>query len=253
MTLAGAAVNASPGYWGRLAAMLAPGDWLYRDAHYLVADMEIDAESARRWVPSPLRLSSPARASIFTGWFPVNPFGSVYREAGLFLHVEHGSKRAVFSPWMLVDDDVALILGRELLGYPKKMGTIDFTIDGDRVSGVASRRGAELVRMEGVLCERIDSPPPMLGRPHRNVRSSLGLSIPKVIAFTPREENVETRRAELEVCVGGSERDPLSELCFGRVLAARLHRVNLGAGFLPLPVSGVSPIWFLRQWLLRAH
>jgi acetoacetate decarboxylase len=253
MTLAGAAVNASPGYWGRLAAMLAPGDWLYRDAHYLVADMEIDPETARRWVPAPLRLSSPARASIFTSWFPTNTFGSVYREAGLLLHVEHGRKRAVFSPWMLVDDDVALILGRELLGYPKKMGNIDFTIDGDRVSGVASRRGAELVRMDGVLCERMDSPPPMLGRPHRNVRSSLGLAVPKVIAFTPREENLEVRRAELDVRIGGSERDPLSELGFGRVLAARLHRVNLGAGFLPLPVSGVSPIWFLRQWLLRAH
>jgi acetoacetate decarboxylase len=253
MTPASPSLSATPGYWGRLAGMLAPGDWLYRDAHYLVADMEIDGPAARRWVPSPLRLASPARASIFTGWFPTNTFGSVYREAGLFLHVEHGRKRAIFSPWMLVDDDVALILGRELLGYPKKMGTIDFHLDGDRVSGVASRRGTELVRMEGTLRERVESPPPMLGRPHRNVRSSLGLSVPKVIAFTPREEAIEVRRAELDVSIGGSERDPLSQLGFGRVLAAYLHRVNLGASFPPVPAALVSPVWFLRQWLLRAH
>jgi acetoacetate decarboxylase len=240
-------------YWGRLVSMLAPGEWLYTDAHYLVADMEVDPVAARRWVPRPLRLASPARATVFTGWFPHNTFGSVYHEAGLFLHVEHGKKSAIFSPWMLVDDDVALILGRELLGYPKKMGTIDFRIDGDRISGVASRRGAELVRMEGVLGERVEAPPPMLGRPHRNVRSSLGLAVPKVIAFTPREEVIEVRRAKLDVQIGGSERDPLSELGFGRVLSAYLHRVNLGASFLPVPVSAVSPAWHLRQWLLRAH
>lgn len=154
---------------------------------------------------------------------------------------------------MIVDDDVALILGRELLGYPKKMGTIDFRVDGDGVSGIASRRGCELVRMEGTLEEEVVPPPPMLGRPHRNVRSALGLSVPKVIAFRPREEAISVRRAKLAVTIGGSERDPLTELGFGRVLSANLHRVNLGAGFLPLPVSAVSPAWHLRQWLLRAH
>ena len=241
------------GYWGRLATMLLPGDFLYRDAHYLVADMDVDPRAARRWVPSPLKLAEPATASVFTGWFPDNTFGSVYHEAGVFLHVEHRGKRAIFSPWMIVDDDVALILGRELLGYPKKMGTVDFGIDGDRIHGVASRRGAELVRMEGTLRERIDDPPPMLGRPHRNVRSSLGLALPKVIAFTPREEAIEVRRVDLAVTIGGSERDPLSELGFGAVRAAYLHRVNLGASGLPVPVAAVSPMWFARQLLLRAH
>src|SRR5215467_12082445 len=92
------AMNAAPtGYWRRLVSMLSPGDWVYRDAHYLVADMAIDAAAA-------------------APWFPDNTFGSRYCEAGLFLHVRHLGRRAIFSPWMIVDDDVALILGRELLG-----------------------------------------------------------------------------------------------------------------------------------------
>jgi acetoacetate decarboxylase len=245
--------KSSPTPWRRLVAMLAPGDWLYTDAHYLAAEMEVDAEAARRWLPRPLRLASPARATVFVAWFPHTSFGSVYSEAGLFLHLEHRHRGAVFSPWMIVDDDVALILGRELLGYPKKMGSIALSIDGDRVSGVASRRGVELIRMEGRLDEREDDPPPMLGRPHRNVRSTMGLSVPKIIAFTPREQAIEVRRAELRVTVGGSERDPLASLGFGSVLSARIHRVNLGAAFPPLPVSTVSPAWHVRQWLLRAH
>jgi acetoacetate decarboxylase len=227
-------------------------EWLYRDAHYFVADMEIDEHVAARWVPRPLKLARPARASLFTAWFPHNTFGSVYREAGLFLHVEHLWTRAVHCPWMLVDDDVALIVGRELLGYPKKMGTIEFELRGDEIRGVASRRGTELLRMEGTLRESVGDPPPMLGRPHRNVRSSLGLALPKLLAFTPKEEAIEVRRVEVKVEVGCSERDPLGELCFGRVLEAYLHRVNLGARGIPIPLP-MSPLGFLRQVLLRAH
>jgi acetoacetate decarboxylase len=243
----------TPSYWPRLLGMLSPGANMYDDAHYLVADMEIDPVVARRFVPSPLRVAKPAMASVFTGFFPKNTFGSVYREAGIFIHVEHGRTRAIFSPWMLVDDDVALILGRELLGYPKKMGEIDWAIDGDNIRGIASRRGAELISMEGTLGERVTNPPPMLGRPHRNVRSSLGLALPKVLAFTPHETPIEVRHAKLSVKISGSERDPLSDLGFGRVLRSYLHRVNIAARGLPIPIRTVSPLWYMRQWLLRAH
>ncbi len=246
-------MSAIDGSLGRLLEMMSPGAWLYRDAHYFVADMEIDPVAAARWVPRPLRLASPARASIFTAWFPECSFGSVYHEAGLFLHVRHRRRDALYCPWMLVDDDVALILGRELLGYPKKMGTIELAIEGDSIRGLASRRGAELLSMEGRIGERVTDPPPMLGRPHRNIRASLGLALPKVLAFTPKEEAIEVRRVEVAVKVGTSERDPLAELGFGRVEAAFLHRVNLGAGGVPVPCAGVSPIAFLRHWLLRAR
>ena len=81
----------------------------------------------------------------------------------------------------------------------------------------------------------------------------MGLSMPKVLAFTPFEEPIEVRRAELTVHVGGSQRDPLNELGFGAVRSAYLHRVNLGARGLPLPTALASPVWHLRSWLLRAH
>jgi acetoacetate decarboxylase len=240
------------GYWSRLAGMIAPGEWLYERAHYLASEIEIDPVAARRWIPRPLELAEPV-ATIFTGWFPHNTFGSDYTEAGLFLHVRHRRTKAIYSPWMLVDDDVALITGRELLGYPKKLGAIEFSVDGDRVRGVATRRGAELVRMEGRLGREVPNPPPILGRPHRNVRSAMGVALPKVIAFTPKEHPVSVREAELDVRVGGSERDPLAELGFGRVLRSRLHVVNLAAAAPPVPIAAVSPLWYVRQWLLRVH
>lgn len=237
----------------RLWDMVSPGKWLYEDAHYFSAEMEVDPNAARHWIPKPLKLALPARATVFTAYFPQNVFGSVYHEAGLFLHVEHRWSRALFCPWIMVDDDVALILGRELLGYPKKMGAIEFSMEGDQVSARASRRGAELLRMEGTVHQRLENPPPFLGRPHRNVRSSLGLALPKVLAFTPYEAPIEVRRAELTVHVGGSERDPLCELGLGKVVSAHLHRVNLGGRGVPLPCGSVSPLHFLRHWLLRTQ
>ena len=139
------------------------------------------------------------------------------------------------------------------LGYPKKMGEMTFSIEGDRVATSANRRGVEVLRMEGVLGERVAQPPPMLGRPHRNIRSSLGLAVPKVLAFTPREEVVEARHADLDIRIGASERDPIADLRFGAVRSAMLYRVNLGSARIPLPMMSVSPTWYLRQWLLRVH
>lgn len=242
-----------PSYWSRLAAIAAPGDWLYRDAHYLAAEVELDPAVAARWVPRPLRLATPARATVFTAFFPQTSFGSVYREAGVLFDVVHRRTQAIHSPWMLVDDDVALIVGRELLGYPKKLGELRWDHDGDRISSVAHRRGHELISIEGTLGERIADPPPILGRPHRNIRATSGISIPKLIAFTPRERVIEVRRANVEVRIGGSERDPLHQLGFGKVLSARLHRVDLRAGSLPIPVAAVSPFSFLRYLLFRSH
>ncbi len=239
--------------WARLRALGPRGGFIYRNAHYLVADLELCPERALRFVPRPLRLATPARAQLFTAYFPETTFGSVYREAGVFFEVLHRGTPAIFSPWMLVDDDVALIVGRELLGYPKKLGEFVWELEGDRVRGVARRRGHELLSMRGTLGARIASPPPMLGRAHRNVRSTTGIALPKLVAFTPEERILEVRSAEIELEIHGSERDPLHQMGLGRVLEARLHRVDLGGSRLPLPVAAVSPLAFARQLVLRSH
>jgi len=226
--------------------------WIYRDAHYLVADVELDPAAAARWVPWPLRLAKPARGQLFTAYFPSTTFGSVYREAGVFFEVATTLGRAIYSPWMLVDDDVALIAGRELLGYPKKLGEITWTHDGDRIEATVHRRGAHVLSMQATLTGRIAEPPPMLGRPHRNVRAALGLAVPTLIAFTPREHAVEVRACNLALDLRGSQRDPLHQLGLGRVLASRLHRVDLGGALPPLPLFPVSPLGFARQLLLRS-
>ena len=151
---------------------------------------------------------------MFAAHFPVTSFGSVYDEAGIFFHVRRRLRPGIFCPWMVVTDDVALTVGREPLGYPKKLARIDFTIDGSEVHAEIERRGKVVLLIRGRVGERVDDAPPMLGQRTLNVRGSLGLGSQRLISFRPREQIVEARRATAELTIETREtrepdRDPL--------------------------------------------
>ncbi|AHI68451.1 acetoacetate decarboxylase family protein [Burkholderia thailandensis] len=224
-----------------------PGETIYRNAQYLAATVSIDPYRMQPWLPRGVRLAEPARADLFCAYFPENSFGSVYREVGLFVHVQVGKKVGIHCPWMIVDDDVALILGREVCGYPKKIGQIEWRHDGDEIVANGTRQGATLVEMHASLGDVVPFPPPILGRPHRNAVGLLGLSMPRLVAFTPNEINVETRVAQLELKLGGTERDPIHAMGIGAVLEARLHRIDIVGGYMPpIPVRPLNPLYLLR-------
>lgn len=228
------------------------GQPIYRNAQYLSATLEVDAAAIRRWLPAGVKLANPARADLFCAYFPDNALGAVYREVGLFVHIRAGGKTGIHCPWMLVDNDIALILGRELLGYPKKMAEVEWNRDGDSLHASGTRQGVRLVKMDAQLGDVITDPPPFLGRPHRNVIGTLGLSLPRILAFTPRETNVETREVEMKLEFTGSERDPVHQMGLGPVVAARLHRVNLAASrLLPMALRPTNPLYLLRRFQPR--
>lgn len=227
--------------------LLRPGKLMYRDAQYLSATVEVDPTAMGRFLPTGVRLAKPGRADLFLAHFPDNPFTPGYLEAGLFVHVKTLQGTGIHCPWMLVDDDAALILGREVTGYPKKLGAISWHADGDTISASASRHGTELVTMDARLGDALP-PSHFLGRPHRNVGTGIGLRMPVLHAFTPREIVREVRRADVRLTLGGSVRDPLLQMGLGTVLHAQLHRVDLAAGLVPpLPIRPTSPTFLIRH------
>ncbi|CAM5325629.1 hypothetical protein TPAU25S_03286 [Tsukamurella paurometabola] len=149
---------------------------------------------------------------------------------------------------MILDDDVALILGRELLGYPKKLGEIEWNLDDPFISATASRRGTDLITMSGRLGAVIETAPPILGRPHRNVTGTLGAALPRIVGFTPGEHPIEAREVQLDdFRIGGTDRDPIDRMGLGPVVEARLHRVNLSAGIPPVPLRPLTPLFSLTR------
>lgn len=232
----------------RAFALADPRRTLYRDAHYFAATVAVDPDRMRPWLPAGVRLADPARADVFTAFFPDCNYGSVYHEAGVFVHIKAGRKTGIHCPWMILDDDVALILGRELLGYPKKLGEIDWQLTDTDISAQATRRGHKLISMSGRLGDILTDAPPILGRPHRNVAGLAGLFLPWVVAFTPAEAPIEVRHIDdLELNIVGCERDPLDQMGLGRVIKARLHRVDLSAGTPPIPIRPLTPLFTVTR------
>jgi acetoacetate decarboxylase len=232
------------------------GGWIWSDASVLAADLEVDDKAARSWLPGWLRILEPARATVFVADYPNQlPSGvDPYRETAILLHVRLGKSEGVFCPWMLVDDDAAMLLGRESLGYPKKLGDISLSVEDDRVKAGVERKGAKLLDITGDLDGIDPAPTPMFARNFFNVWGLLGFTLQKILYFKTEEEILEARMVSAEVAVSGSERDPLDELGFGKVTGARYYRLNFGKassrGF-PMPLLPVSPKFIFRHWNLR--
>lgn len=240
----------------RNVRQLAPlGGTLYHGAQYLTAVVEVDPKKMQPFLPFGMRLAEPFRADLFTAHFPDNVFDSPgYHEAGLFVHIKTARGTGIHCPWMILDDDVAMIMGRELLGYPKKLGEVQWNVDGDVIDNSASRRGTTLLTMTGSLGDVIEDAPKILGRPHRNVMGLMGAALPRIVAFTPGEKPLEVRQAELDLEVFGSDRDPLHEMGLGRVVEARLHTVDLTTPWLPpIPIRPLTPFFTMSHFNPRVH
>ena len=101
----------------------------WENAVVLAATVKIDRAAADAWLPKPaLNISDVDEAILFVAWYRDSFCCGAYHEAALLLKVTVDGRRALHCPWMLVDSDVALIAGREILGFPKKMGEFEFEV-----------------------------------------------------------------------------------------------------------------------------
>lgn len=226
------------------------GGKLYHNAQYLTAVVAVDEKAIAPWLPAGVKLAQPGRADLFCAYFPNNVYTGAYHEAGLFVHIKAGRNYGIFCPWMILDDDRALIIGRELLGYPKKVGEISWEDKGERILTKATRRGTTLIDMDAKLGEVLHDAPPILGLPHRNITGGLGVTLPREVRFTPVEHPIEVRKVDMTLRFSGTPNDPLHEMGLGQVVDARLHRVDLSGGWLPpLQIPRIfNPLFLLRQF-----
>ena len=114
-------------------------------AEMLLASFQTDAEVVRKILPKPLKPAPKPSASAFVARYPQTNFGCVYNEGALFLDCDFKGERGTYCLSMPVDDDMAMIGGREIFGYPKKMAEkITLERNGDQVIGSVIRKGTEL-------------------------------------------------------------------------------------------------------------
>lgn len=126
------------------------------DADYLIMTAKGDLEYLRKLVPAPLEATD--EVVIYMGWFKetekdgVKTWAYPFHEWGVGIKTrikdEPGSE-GLFLVQLYVDDDLVLVHGREVWGYPKKIGQMEITPptseDSDQYDFSVSRRGAHLV------------------------------------------------------------------------------------------------------------
>jgi acetoacetate decarboxylase len=148
----------------------------------VIADCNPDAIAAL--VPPPLKpWGTLVRFSVHAlqcdlgfgwAWAQSNPHRSQFHEAVVGIAVEHDGRIGHWDPFLWTDGDAELAVGREMYGWPQRLGTMALTTPhplhgfraGDRVSGRVARLTEAVFTCE-VTLERegeLDAPqPPFTG------------------------------------------------------------------------------------------
>jgi acetoacetate decarboxylase len=227
---------------------------IWINARVLVAELSVDPTEAAKFVPPEMKMTDESKATVFIADYPETTFGSVYREAAVIMHCEDEKGAFRYCPWMVVDDDTALILGRELLGFPKKMAEIKLEETNNHVIGTVSRKGVEVMRIEGSVEAEIAQPSPVFGVRMINVFGSL-IGGMKLLEIPPSSEKFKSANSvTAKVTLNSSDRDVLGGLSSPVEVDARLVTMDFGGnGELPALTKDIDLNWSLLNFFTRAN
>ena len=154
----------------------------FTNAEMLVVNFETDPVIAKKILPKPLVFSAENMATAFVAKYPETNFGCVYNEGALFLNCEYKGERGFYCLSMPVDDDMALIGGREQFGYPKKIAeSITLQNENDLVVGKVIRKNTEILKIECHLTG--DAPEAFMGNLAYSTKDWDGVPCTKIISF----------------------------------------------------------------------
>ncbi|MCB2293584.1 acetoacetate decarboxylase family protein [Clostridium algoriphilum] len=123
----------------------------FYDAQMLTTYWETKPEIIARILPPPLKPAKRPLVSAFVANYPRTNFCPAYKEAALFILADFNGKLGTYCLSMPISDGMAMGLGREIYGFPKKMAEIELSRDGDSVYGSVSRHGINFFNINAKL------------------------------------------------------------------------------------------------------
>jgi acetoacetate decarboxylase len=130
---------------------------VFYDAEMLTVYFETKPEIVQRLLPPPLKPAKDPFGAAFVAHYPRTSFGVTYLESALFLLAEYNGEEGGFCLAMPVTSDMALILGREVFGYPKKIAQIGMKREGTSVEGWTERHGCRFFEVKTRLTGRFNT------------------------------------------------------------------------------------------------
>lgn len=111
-----------------------PGPYRFVDREYLVITYRTDPEKLRALVPEPLQVDAPLVKYEFIRMPNSTGFGD-YTESGQVIPVSFQGRQGGYTHCMFLNDHPPIAGGRELWGFPKKLGNPSLRTDIDMLVG----------------------------------------------------------------------------------------------------------------------
>ncbi len=161
-----------------------------------------------------------------------------YMDGGVIIQAKYKDIIGGYYLFEYEDDDAAVATGRELWGYPKKLGHMTLEKNGNVIKGTASRRGIKLIEIECDLSKKLENDFPALKVfPHLNIHTipkpdGPGIFSQRIIA---RDNSSDCKLlseefGEVIVKLESGETDPLGDLSPVKVLGGGYSVTDFLAG-----------------------
>jgi len=225
---------------------------LWDGARILLVDVPINKTLTKKILPFYMSPSKEPKATLFIANYVKNCFTVPYHEAAILIHVRTPFGKGVHCPWMIVDDDSAMIYGRDQLGYPKKMGRFIFEEDGSNVIAAVRRRGIDVLKMDAVNRNAEENPGPVFAQKFFNVRNpGLFYLLHTIILFKANEKITESYHADIQLTINESAVDPIARLIDGPPENGRMVVMDIMKGSYLFPVGFAGFQWFVLNHRFR--
>jgi acetoacetate decarboxylase len=221
------------------------------DAVMVMAMFRTKAEVVEKVLPPPLEPDPMSLGTAYVAEFHRTDFGVTYNEAALFVSALYKGEVGNYCLSMPVTNDMALIGGREVFGFPKKIAeTIHVRREGNRVTGVCVRKGVPIITLKVNLTGPVEpgavppAAPNYLFKHFRDPRLDRLDYNPRLVKQCNQVDWGRVEIGEGEVVFGKSEDDPIHEIPVEEVLMAG-YAEGMEVRMLPGEiVAEVDPIKF---------
>ncbi len=135
-----------------LSGLYGPPPFEYRDAEQMLVLFRTDPAVLRRLIPEPLVADPQGRMFVAVSHFFTSGFGH-YNEATIVGLATFKRRPVNYSLYLILDNDIAICGGREIWGFPKKLGRVELSHRDGVLRGTAERGGICLIEAAISLAE----------------------------------------------------------------------------------------------------
>jgi acetoacetate decarboxylase len=224
----------------------------------VMAMFRTKAEVVKKVLPPPLEPDPASMGLAYVAEFHRPSLGVPYNEAALFLSAQYKGEVGSYCLSMPVTSDMALIGGREIFGFPKKIAeTIQVRREGNKAIGVCIRKGIPIIEIKVNLTGTADpeaippAAPNYLFKYFQDPRLDRFDYNPRLVKQQNQIDWGKVELGEGELTLAKSKYDPIYEIPIEEVLMAGYTKemeIRMQPGEV---VAEVDPIKFRPYSFIR--